>query len=102
MAGIRKEPDQTDQRVAANMRRIRRNGNLTTAAVSERLKTVGHPIADTGITKSEKGDRSVDVDDLVPLALVLGVTPNTLLMPEVTYLGSSDFHHLTPGVSGSA
>jgi hypothetical protein len=64
--------------------------------------TAGHPIADAGITKTEKGDRRVDADDLVALALALGVTPNTLLMPEVGYLATSDSHLLTQAVSGTA
>ena len=87
---------------AANIRRIRRACEVTTAALSQRLAAIGHPVADTGITKTEKGDRRIDVDDLVALALALGVTPNTLLMPEVGYLGASDAHHLTPAVSGTA
>lgn len=90
------------KRVAANLRRIRRERDVTTAALSQRLAAIGHPIADTGITKTEKGDRRVDADDLVALALALGATPNTLLMPEVTYLDARDSHQLTPLVSGSA
>ncbi|WP_208766958.1 helix-turn-helix domain-containing protein [Kitasatospora cineracea] len=31
----------------------------------------------------ERGDRRVDVDDLVALALALGVSPNRLLLPDV-------------------
>jgi hypothetical protein len=88
--------------VAANIRRIRRACEVTTAVLSQRLAGLGHPIADTGITKTEKGDRRVDVDDLVAISLALGVTPNTLLMPPVDFLGSSDHHQLTPAVSGTA
>ncbi len=90
------------ERAAANLRRIRRERDLTTAALSERLAALGHPIADTGITKTEKGDRRVDVDDLVALALALGVTPNTLLLPQIDYLGAPDFHQLTPEAIGTA
>lgn len=102
MAGTKKEPGPTARRVAANIRRIRRGRDLATVKLAERLEAIGHPIADTGITKTEKGDRGVYVDDLVPLALALGVTPNTLLMPEVGFLGAADTHLLTPAVSGSA
>lgn len=84
------------------MRHHRRARNVTTAEVSRRLDAIGYPIADTGITKAEKGDRRVDVDDLAPIALVLGVTPNTLLMPQVDYLGTADTRQLTPKVEGSA
>ena len=34
----------------------------------------------TGVSKIEQGDRRVDADDLVALALVLDVTPNRLLL----------------------
>lgn len=102
MAGNPRPLGPPSERVAANIRRIRREREVTTAALSQRLAVIGHHIVDTGITKTEKGDRRVDVDDLTALALALGVTPNTLLMPQVTYLGSSDFHYLTPEVSGSA
>jgi len=90
------------RRVAANLRRIRREHSTTTAALSQRLAAIGHPIADTGITKTEKGDRRVDADDLVALALALGVTPNTLLMPHVEYLTDPGEDLLTPVVGGTA
>ena len=102
MASIHKEPAPTARRVAAAVRRIRRGQPANTAEISRRLTALGQPIPDTSITKAELGTRRVDVDDLVPLALALGVTPNTLLMPEVGYLGSTDTHLLTPAVSGTA
>lgn len=104
MAGIKKEPGPTARRVADAIRRIRRgeDQDITTAELSRRLTLLGQPIPDTSITKTEQGTRRVDVDDLVPLALALGVTPNTLLMPEVKYLGGSDDHLLTPAVNGTA
>jgi hypothetical protein len=103
MAGVRKEPGPPAQRVAANIKRIRRQvWNITTAELSRRLTALSHPIADTGITKTETGDRRVDVDDLVPISLALGVTPNTLLMPPVEHLGAAEWHRLTPAVLGTA
>ena len=103
MAGIRKEPGPTARRVAAALRRIRHSErDITTAELSRRLGAIGHPIADTGITKAEQGTRRVDVDDLVPLALALGVTPNVLLMPPVSYYGPAEIHELTPKARGTA
>src|ERR1700733_3069949 len=102
MASIHKEPAPTARRVAAAVRRIRRGQGANTAEISRRLTALGQPIPDTSITKAELGTRRVDVDDLVPLAVALGVTPNTLLLPEVGYLGSADTHLLTPAVSGTA
>ena len=82
--------------MAANLRRIRRERDLTTAALSRRLAEIGHPIADTGITKIEKGDRRVDVDDLVALAVALDTTPNRLLLHEMDAAHPSAEFDLTP------
>jgi transcriptional regulator with XRE-family HTH domain len=89
--------------VAANLRRIRRERDVTTAELAHRLAAIGQPIPDTSITKAEKGSRRVDVDDLPALALALGVTPNTLLMPQVD-LGASGSRiaRLTPAADGTA
>jgi transcriptional regulator with XRE-family HTH domain len=102
MAGIKKEPGPTARRVAEALRRIRRGQEVTTAELSRRLAALGQPVPDTSITKTEAGTRRVDVDDLPALALALGVTPNTLLLPEVSYLGNTDAHLLTPAASGTA
>ena len=102
MAGIKKERGSSARRVADALRRFRRGQDATTAEIARRLDLIGHPIADTGITKTEHGTRRVDVDDLVPLAVVLGVTPNTLLMPPVAHLGAGDRHELTPVLTGTA
>lgn len=83
MAGTPRPIGTANERVATTIRRIRREQELTTQALSWRLGQLGHQIAATGITKIEKGQRRVDVDDLVALAVALGVTPNTLLLPEV-------------------
>src|ERR1700722_6018700 len=102
MTGIAKQLGPTGRRVAVAIWRVRRWNAVTTAELSRRLTALGQPIPDTSITKTEKGTRRVDVDDLVALAVALGVTPNTLLLPEVGYLGSTDTHLLTPVVSGTA
>lgn len=70
--------------------------------MSARLSALGHPVMDTGITKTEKGQRRVDVDDLVAFALALGVTPNRLLMPDVERPGGPAEHALTPVAKGRA
>lgn len=104
MAGIKKEPGPTGRRVAEAIRRIRRGDkqDITTAEMSRRLTAIGQPIPDTSITKTEQGTRRVDADDLVAISLALGVTPNTLLLPQVDYLGSRDWHQLTPVAGGTA
>ncbi|MCH7231163.1 helix-turn-helix domain-containing protein [Glycomyces sp. L485] len=54
---------------------------MSTRAVAENMTELGRPMAATAITKIEAGGRRVDVDDLVALALAVGVSPVTLLMP---------------------
>lgn len=73
----------TGVRTAENLRRIRDARGLSTARLSKLLEDVGRPIQPTGITKIEKKERKVDVDDLVALALVLNVSPLALLLPPV-------------------
>lgn len=83
MAGRTREPGPTHTRAAENLRRIRQQRGLSYAELARRLTAIGHPIIDTGLLKIEKGERRVDVDDLVALSIALGVTPNRLLLPDV-------------------
>ncbi|MFF4248644.1 helix-turn-helix domain-containing protein [Streptomyces sp. NPDC001822] len=64
-----------------NLPRLRKARGLSTTALAEKLKDVGQHIPPTGITRIEKGQRRVDADDLVALALVLNVSPIALLLP---------------------
>ncbi|PPG53754.1 hypothetical protein C5C24_01760 [Rathayibacter sp. AY2B3] len=67
--------------VARNLKRIRLYAGLTQADVSGMLGRMGRPVPVASIGKMESGDRRVEVDDLVALAVVFGVTPLALLMP---------------------
>ncbi|HEX5289805.1 MAG TPA: helix-turn-helix transcriptional regulator [Streptosporangiaceae bacterium] len=71
--------------MSENLLRLRRQRGLTAAELSRRLASLGQPIIETGIIKIEKGDRRVDVDDLVALAAALDVSPSELLLPEWKY-----------------
>ena len=66
-------------RVAGNLRGTRRE--VSTYELERRLRDIGWPIASSGITRIESGERRVSVDDVVALAVVLGVTPNQLMFP---------------------
>jgi hypothetical protein len=74
-----KELGPTGKRVAENVKRLR--GRVTVRELSERVARYGGKILPSGITKIEQGERHVDVDDLVALALALDATPNRLLLP---------------------
>lgn len=74
----------TGEAVRLNIRRIRDAQGISGSNLSKRMHNAGRPIPLVGIQRIESGERRVDVDDLVAFALVLGVTPITLLMPETT------------------
>ena len=73
----------TGQRVAANLRELRRRiEGLTVNRMSERLKAEhGVSLQPSGLTRIERGERRVDVDELVAFAILLGVNPSALLLP---------------------
>ena len=71
---------ETGHTVAANIKRLR--GTMQYKQLAERLAELGRPIAELGLRKIESGERKVDVDDLMTFAIVFGVSPLTLLMPE--------------------
>jgi transcriptional regulator with XRE-family HTH domain len=71
----------TGATVAANVKRLRKERGLAFTDLSVRLTDIGRPIPPLGLRKIESGGRRVDTDDLVALAVALGVSPITLLMP---------------------
>jgi transcriptional regulator with XRE-family HTH domain len=74
--------DATAETVSANVKRLRTKQNLGLRSLSKKLGEVGRPLGHSAVDQIEKGTRRVDVDDLMALALALGVSPVTFLMPE--------------------
>ncbi len=70
------------ERVAHNVQQLRHGQNLSLQGLSDRLTDLGQPISLGQLSKLERRDRRVDVDDLVALAVALGVSPSRLLLPE--------------------
>ncbi len=70
----------TGRRLAANILALRRARNLNQPQLARRMQDQGRAVHATVISKIEQLDRRVDVDDLVALAVALGVTPNRLLL----------------------
>lgn len=93
MAGRKSSIGPTGEAVRANIIRIREGQNLSYAEVTRRLTEAGRAIPELGLRNIERGQRKVDVDELVALAQVLGVAPITLLMPYTEQ--STDSVHLT-------
>jgi transcriptional regulator with XRE-family HTH domain len=85
-------------RLARNVKQLRERRGLTVRQLSAALTELGRPILPSGITKIENRDRRVDADDLIALALALGVTPNRLLL---TGDIADDTVTLTPAVETS-
>ncbi|WP_307044340.1 helix-turn-helix domain-containing protein [Streptomyces achromogenes] len=79
--------DPTGRTVAANVRRHRERQGLSTYELARKLADAGRPIAASALSKIERGERRVDVGDLVALAVVLDVPPITLLMPSKAHGG---------------
>ncbi|MFE6429743.1 helix-turn-helix domain-containing protein [Streptomyces rochei] len=71
----------TGQTVAANIARLRERRGLTTRQLSGLLERAGRNIPASGITRMEKGERVVTVDELTALAVAFGVSPSALLLP---------------------
>jgi transcriptional regulator with XRE-family HTH domain len=66
---------------AENARRLRAERGWKLAQLSEAMRRVGRPMLSSGLSRLETGQRRMDVDDLVALALVYGVSPITFLLP---------------------
>lgn len=71
----------TGQNVAKNLARLRERRGMTTRQLAGALESAGRSIPASGITRMEKGERVVTVDELTALAVVLGVSPAALLLP---------------------
>jgi transcriptional regulator with XRE-family HTH domain len=67
--------------VSANVKRLRSEQNLGLRALSDRLEKIRPSLRHSTIDAIERGTRRVDVDDVLALALALGVSPATLLFP---------------------
>lgn len=68
--------------MARNVAKLRAQEQLTVRQLSGLLEEkLGHKLLPSGITKIEGRSRSVDVGDLVALAIAFGVPPNRLLLP---------------------
>ncbi|MFJ3719070.1 helix-turn-helix domain-containing protein [Streptomyces sp. NPDC090057] len=67
--------------VAANVARLRQSRGMSIYALAGLLEKAGRPITPSGLAKLEKQQRQVTVDDLVALAVALGVNPSALLFP---------------------
>lgn len=79
-----------------NLKQLREERRLAYTELSAQLEQIGRPIPTLGLSRIENGKRRVDADDLVALALALGVNPSALLLPRST--GAEDEVELSPAI----
>ena len=84
MAGKSTELGPIGVNVTHTVRQFRQKRGLGYADLSRKLAKMGREIPPLGLRRIESGDRRVDVDDLVALALALDVSPLALLLPAET------------------
>ena len=73
----------TGLQTARNVERLRTALGVSQRRLAEILTGMGRPMPTTALSKIERGERRVDADDLVAIAIALGVSPATLLLPPV-------------------
>ena len=88
----------TNAHVAANLRSARQAIGMDLRTFSERVKETGRAMSTSALSKTENGDRRVDVDDLSVFAYILQTTPAALLAPPEgasppTGVPSGQFNH---------
>lgn len=67
--------------LAARVVELRKRHGWSQAELADRMSSYGLGWGPTTVTKVEKGDRQVSVDEFVALAYVLGVSPAALVTP---------------------
>lgn len=71
----------TGATVAENVKRLR-GGHTSLRDLELKLDRLGVKISASGLQKIEAGTRRVDADEIMGLAVALGVNANTLLLPD--------------------
>jgi transcriptional regulator with XRE-family HTH domain len=73
-----------------------RASGLSQRRLAAELESIGRPIPALGIARILKGERRVDVDELVALAVLFGVNVSSLVLP--VHAAADDVVELTPAV----
>lgn len=81
VAGKKSDLGPVGVNVTHSVRKFREARRLSFAELSRQLAELGRDVPPLGLRRIESGERRVDVDDLVALALALGVSPLALLLP---------------------
>ena len=84
MAGKKSDLGPIGTNVTHTVAQFREKRGFGYAELSRKLGEMGRDIPPLGLRRIESGERRVDVDDLVALALALDVSPLALLLPRET------------------
>lgn len=83
-----------------NLRELLEARGLSFRRASAALEELGRPIPPLGLSRAMEGKRRIDVDELVALAILLGVNPSALLLPR--HAAPNEDIELTPEVQQPA
>lgn len=96
----RNPPGPIGHHVIANIEQLRQVRGLSYEALSRELGKIGWPINQVSLARMGRGERRAAADDVIAIALVLGVNPSALLLPRNVDRG--DPVELTPAISRQA
>lgn len=71
-----------DSLIATNLATLRKQRGHSVRALAALLADLGRPLAASEITKIENRQRRARVEDVIALAVALGVNPSRLLLPD--------------------
>lgn len=74
------EPKSASHRVGTNIRTLRTDLEMTQAELADAMAKMKSPVHLNTISKIERGDREISVNELEAFALVFGVTTESLLV----------------------
>lgn len=77
----RNPPGPIGENVIANVEALRKDRQLSYEALAAKLAEIGHPMNPVSLSRLGRGERRVGADDLVAIAIVLGVNVSALLLP---------------------
>lgn len=77
----RNPPGPIGLNVISNVEQLRQIRGLSYDALSRELAKIGWPINQVSLSRLGRGERRAAADDVVALALVLGVNPSALMLP---------------------
>lgn len=96
----RNPPGPIGRHVIENVEQLRQVRGLSYDGLSKELAKIGWPINQVSLSRMGRGERRAAADDVVAIAMVLGVNPSALMLPR--NVTRADPVELTPGATRQA